>query len=268
MKKEFNKKLMLDNITYLLQNTNKKVGELETEAEVSIGYISRLSKDEKTKPSIEFVVKVANSFNVSIDTLVNINLSECSSTEMYLISFLDKLIKDTKDNKLDWDKESEDLLNRYELEYDINGPYVSHPMLSYETFMEESECDYPNEVSRVIMMSDSFGCNTYINGDCFNLKLKNETKLYLMSISKNVYNSRELNKEAKELWIYTPTLGKSILCSTFRNNNLSDMIENLYKEIEEYQKHPKIKDIYKYAIDAFMRDDLEDDKPDLDDLPF
>jgi len=32
----------------------------------------------------------------------------------------------------------------------MNG-YVDHPLLSYETFYEESECEYPEEVSRVVL---------------------------------------------------------------------------------------------------------------------
>ena len=49
MTEEFNKKIMLDNISFLLNESGKKIGELETEAGVSTGYISRISKDEKTK---------------------------------------------------------------------------------------------------------------------------------------------------------------------------------------------------------------------------
>ena len=47
MSKEFNKQQMLDNITFFLQEFSKKIGELETEAGVSPGYISRITKDEK-----------------------------------------------------------------------------------------------------------------------------------------------------------------------------------------------------------------------------
>ena len=48
----------------------KKIGELEGEAGVSAGYISRISKYGNTKPGIEFIMKVADSFNVCLDTLL------------------------------------------------------------------------------------------------------------------------------------------------------------------------------------------------------
>ena len=49
---EFNKQLMLDNISFLLKESEKKIGELESEAGVSAGYISRISKEGNTKPGI------------------------------------------------------------------------------------------------------------------------------------------------------------------------------------------------------------------------
>ena len=91
MSVEFNKQLMLDNISFMLKEFGKKIGELEAEAGVSPGYISRTSKDDKAKPGIDFIVKVAEALNTSVDTLLNIDLSGLTPTERYLISFLEKL---------------------------------------------------------------------------------------------------------------------------------------------------------------------------------
>ena len=52
MSVEFNKQLMLDNISFLLKEFGKKIGELEAEAGVSPGYISRISKDGPSRVSI------------------------------------------------------------------------------------------------------------------------------------------------------------------------------------------------------------------------
>ena len=45
MTDEFNKQIMLNNISFLLNKFDKRIGELETEAGVSAGYISRITKD-------------------------------------------------------------------------------------------------------------------------------------------------------------------------------------------------------------------------------
>ena len=92
MSEEFNKKQMLDNISFLLQEFSKKIGELEAEAGVSPGYISRITKDEKTKPGIDFIVKTADALNVSVDTLLNADFTKMTSTERYLV----KLLRDRK----------------------------------------------------------------------------------------------------------------------------------------------------------------------------
>ncbi len=262
MTNEFNKQLMLDNISFLLKEFGKKIGELETEAGVSSGYISRISKEGNTKPGIDFIIKVADAFNTSIDTLLNIDLTEMTPTERYLVSFLEKLIKDTLDDKLDWNRESADRLNRAEA--DINGN-SDHPLLSYETFYEESECEYPNQVSRVVFVSNSFDCGTYINGDCYNINLKNGSILYLMDISKSVHRVNDPDAFAKEIWMYTPDTGPSFLCSNRDASPLVSLVDNLYTTVSERMKHPRIKPKLQYVIDSFMKDDVSDDD---DFIPF
>jgi transcriptional regulator with XRE-family HTH domain len=259
--KEFNKQLMLDNITYLLKETGKKIGELETDAGVSTGYISRISKDGNTKPGIDFIMNVADSLNVSINTLLNVDLTAMTPNERYLLSFLKKLNKDTIDDKLDWNRESADQLNRADA--DRNGD-TGHPLLSLETFYEEGETEYPEEVSRVVFVSKSFECKTYVSGDCFNLRLKNGSYLYLMNIQKTIDNFDD-DVFAKEIWMYTPGIGSNFLCSNNVMSPLSDLVEEVYATVSERMKHPKIKKELQYIIDAFMKDDMSDDD---DSIPF
>lgn len=262
MTNEFNKQLMLDNISFLLKEFGKKIGELETDAGVSPGYISRISKEGNTKPGIEFIMKVADSLNTSMDTLLNVDLAELTPTERYLVSFLEKLNNNTLDDKLDWNRESADRLNRAET--DINGN-PDHPLLSYETFYEEGEDDYPNEVSRVVFVSNAFDCRTYINGDCFYLRLKNGSILYLMNISKSVHKVNDPDAFAKEIWMYTPGTGANFLCSNRDTSSLAALVDKLYTTVSERMKHPRIKQEFQYVIDAFMKDDVSDDD---ETLPF
>lgn len=260
----FNKKLVFDNISFMVKAMGKKIGELESEAGVSPGYISRTSKDEKAKPGIDFILKVAEALDTSIDTLVSVNLTDVTPTERYLISFIDKLKSDTLLDKLEWERMSAGSLNR--LEPDRDG-YISHPLFSYETFYEEGECDYPDEVSRVVFPSHSFDCHTYIYGDCFSLRMKNSTILHLMNISKTVHRANDTDAYAKEIWMTKPQVGTQFLCSNRDNSPLAKMVDDLYSIVKEASKHPKIKRDLQYIIDAFMQDDLSDDPSEYD-LPF
>ena len=67
----FDKTRCLTNIYYLARQKGIKIGDLEAEANVSTGYFSRLNKeDNKTVPSIETLLLVADKLGVSVDALV------------------------------------------------------------------------------------------------------------------------------------------------------------------------------------------------------
>lgn len=256
MEDTFNKKILLDNIALLLKKSNMKIGELETAAGVSLGYISRISKDEKAKPGIDFILNTASALNVSVDTLVKVDMTVLTPTERYLVSFLEKLIQDTRADKLDWNRETQDFLNCQQ-EADQYG-FTDHPLFRYETFTED--IDYPQEVSRVIFVSNSYDVNTWIAGDCYNLRLKNGTYLYLMNISKRVHNANDPDAYAKEVWIAPSRFDRQYLCSTNNAAIIASLVETLYTTIKESLRHPRVNKNVRYAIDAFMNDDLEDDE--------
>lgn len=265
MNNGFDNALMFRNITLLVKTLGKKIGELENEAGVSPGYISRTSKEPNAKPGIDFIMNVANALNTSIDTLVNVDLSALTPTEHYLIAFIEKLKADTILDNLNWERESAAALNR--MEFDDFGN-ISHPLFSYETFYRETEVDYPEQVDEIVFVSDSFDCNTFIKKDCFNLRMKNGTTLYIMNICKDVYKKNDVNAFAIELWMHNNQNGAQFLCSDKDDTALSNLIKSLYCTIEEYNKYPKIKPNLKYIIDAYMQNDIEDDSYCDEELPF
>lgn len=257
----FDKKILLENISYLLKEKEMKIGELEAAAKVSTGYISRITKEENSKPGIDFIMNVAEVLNIGMDTLLKVDLSAQTPTERYLISFFDKLIADTTADKLDWGVEKAGTLNR--LDTDINGN-VSHPLFEYETFMEEGESEYPEEVTRVVFPSHSFDVHTTIYGDCYNLRLKNGAFLYLMNICKSVYRVNDPDAFAKEAWLVGADYSIQFLAGTKDDAVLAYLVTHLYAAVAESMKHPKLQKGAKDAIEAFMRDDFTDD----DEPPF
>ena len=266
---EFLKQQLLDNITFCLDSTGKKIGELEKECGVSVGYISRMSKDEKAKPGLDFIINAAEALNISVDTLLFADLGSISPTESYLISFIDKLTKDTEKHELDWEIETPNSLNRMG-HYDDGS--VGHPLVSFEEFYEKGESEYPERMEEVRFVSNAFGCNTFINGNCYNLRLKNGARIYLMDISKSVHRVGDNSAFVCEFWIADKT-GKQFLCDNKTDDYLSKAFDNLFSIVRENMKHPRIKENMKYSIDAFMKGDLTDDVdtsriPTEDELPF
>lgn len=260
--KNFNKTLCFSNIRELLrQNPDVKIGQIEKEAGIRLGYMSRLEKAGNTsEPSMEFIVSAAKLLKVSVDTLISVDLTGLTPTEQYLVNFFDKLKADTLKDKLDWNRESAFNLNR--IERDMDG-FIWHPLFDEETFYEESECEYPNEVTRIVFNSKTFGPKTYITDDCFNLRLKNGTTLYLMDIEKSVHKTTDISAYAKEAWMYVPYKGSQLLVASQNDTPVAPLLEVLISTVKERMEHPKVNNDIMYAIDAFMKDDVSDD-----DMPF
>lgn len=254
---ELNKKLLLSNITFLLEETGKKIGELEKEAGVSTGYISRLAKEENSRPGIDFIIGVAEALNVNIDSLLKSNLSELPPTGLYIFKFLNKLETDTLEDKLYWEKESKTILQQYRADGYGN---VEHPLLSFEVY--NAPCDEGYEERQdVIFISNSYETNTDINGDWFKLRLKNSYYLYLTNISQALYDLNDNDVVAKEIWMVAPQIGKKYICGTKDNKTMAETIENLYAVVTDRMKIPKLEPGLRATIDAFMKDDLVDDPP-------
>ena len=235
----FDRKLLFDNIATLVKRSDLKIGELETNAGVSPGYIARTSKDGTAKPGIEFIIGVAEQLHVSTDLLLKTDLTKMDANATYLIGFVEKLIRDTVENKLYWERETdEDLAN---LERDEDG-YVNHPLF----------IAVPNEYGNpgnVVFNSRSYKYKTKIAGDCFNLKLQNKATLYIMNISALAESSA-----VKEIWIDVPHVGANYLCGTLSGTVFASAIENLYSYVAEELKHPSLRPDLKVIIDAYMND--------------
>lgn len=268
--KNFDKKVCFSNIRELLsKNNDVKIGQIEREAGVRLGYMSRLEKEGNTaEPSMEFIVSAAKLLHVSIDTLISVNLTDLTPTEQYIAKFFDKLKEDTLSDKLDWVRENAVALNN------LASPKfggIVHPLFDEETFYEENGSDYPDGVIRMVFNSKSFGSSTVISDDCFNLRLKNGTTLYLMDIKNGDTSVGFSLPCAKEAWIYVPSKGCQLLVAPQDEPSLVSLLEALFTTVTERMKHPKLNKDVMYAIDAFMNGDLEDDVVGVvsdDEIPF
>ena len=86
----------IKNMKYILDNSSYKIGVIEREAGVCLGYFSRkvqgIEKGRKEQVALGFLNTFAKHVGISMDTLVNVNLEEVIKPLMY-----EKLIKDILD---------------------------------------------------------------------------------------------------------------------------------------------------------------------------
>lgn len=128
--KRFKREICLKNVDYLLAQQNKKLGELEEESGNYPGYLSRMkSGKSNSDPSIEFLMTAAEELNVPLELLVSSDLTEMTSTEEFIMKFLNKVIDNTKKDELRWTRETITELNKLEIERDMDGyEVVPHPL--------------------------------------------------------------------------------------------------------------------------------------------
>lgn len=101
---DFNNGCLVKNITYLLKKYSLRMGDLERLLGISAGYISRTVKENSSKKlSIDVVWKIAELFEISVQKLIEDDLSDLSGNIGMLVDFMDKLKEQTECVEIEWD---------------------------------------------------------------------------------------------------------------------------------------------------------------------
>lgn len=137
--KNFDKKLCLKNIRDLLKDKPEvKIGQIEKDAGVSAGYMSRLEKpDNNAEPSMEFIVTAAKMLDVTVDELIKKRVEEITPAEKYILDFFKNVIEDTYKHEFHWKKERVEYFTRPHNIYDDR--WHDHPLLSYDEKTTDSD---------------------------------------------------------------------------------------------------------------------------------
>lgn len=243
IRKHYDKHLLFNNIRYLLRKNNIKLGDIEKEASVAPGYMSRLDKEfSSAEPSLEFVFTAAKLLNCSIDSLLKIDLSKLSTNEDYILNFLNKLIKETDNDVLTWNVEKYEYLKSFS-----DSDSCDHPLFTIEKF-EDVFFNNTTIINRMIFKSNNYGKNTLIGGDGYNLEMPGNCRLYVMKVKNNTVNC----PASIEIWMYNEKNNTVKPLITTADINLSKVLITLYEKIESSVKRPTIDKDLKSVIDAFM----------------
>ena len=110
-KKSFDKRICFENIRFLLSRESVKLGDIERNAGLTPGYMSRLEKEgNASDPSVEFVVTAAEMLGITVDTLLNSRLTSIPKDEELLIKFFTAVKEDTETGNVVWVKNNLDEL--------------------------------------------------------------------------------------------------------------------------------------------------------------
>ncbi len=239
---DFNNKKLRDNITYLLDKNNIQINTLETVLELSPGYISRtLGTDAKKKLSIDVVCKMANLFQVNIESLLYSDFTEPVKDVKKVSKFLNQLKEDTDGESIHWKR--------------IESSSSESDELFYKWGSEEDRYYCPiTNCSKIVSVNDIFMVEVNI-GIIFLIKGKglfDEDCYDMLQIDKDEYYSSKkvgFKNCSYSLNLITSNLGD-------RSGILNNSFEKLYKSIKLHESDFIISKTANYLIDKFMENHM------------
>lgn len=238
----FDNSILINNIGYLLQKENLKLGEFENLLGLSVGYISRTAKENSGKRlSIDVVWKIAKFFDISVEKLLCVNLSDLKGNTAVLMKFIEKMIKQTESGRLQWE--------------DCGGTdaYLGQEFIDCGLISEENETliyhpDHLNQKMKWIINADIMSTSDF-DEDGKNLVI--------------IPFCREGNDKQHYDFIFTwfarnydiMQWQKVFYANDDISMNLVQASEALYKTIEEFLYDPKLDPATRDIIESYLEED-------------
>ena len=247
----YEKERCLSNIYALAKERGIKIGDLEENAGVSKGYLSRVAKpDYQGSPSIEVLDAMAHHLEVGIDYLVNYDPNALSESEQFVMRFLDKLATRTEAGKLEWRYETAAVLTAGD-DAGVENPLVS---VIEKVSDDRRKREYTHEYTSAI-----YEKRVTVSGNCYHARLpKANAEVYLNKVT---YHSTPRNERLEnftddiiEVYYVSPNIQP--ICSTyFVSDGLKQAVDHLYCLAASSPSRIALSSSLRSAMDAFIKGD-------------
>ena len=242
--KSYDKRQLFQNIRDLASAKSIKLGQIERDAGCQPGYMSRLEKaDNLTDPTVEFIVTAAKELEVPIDLLLFGKFAKLSSTEQYIMKFINQLIKDTVNDEQFWVKDN---INEF-----VANIYQNK--LKQAPFHPTYHCEYdPYEETYSFSYRSAFLPARDITPveNCYYGDLKgSDGRIYIIHCEEKTENS---TNRFFEVYLTRGNNVNPIFCTEQTCDELYTAIAMLYKEIEIAATHVHINEEAKSIIDLYF----------------
>ena len=221
----YEKRRCLENIYSLAKLKNIKIGDLEEQAGVSKGYLSRINKEDSTSsPTVELLDSIARQLGVGIDYLVNFSHEDLTPNEQLVFQFIDKLTRMTLSGKLEWLMETRAILTA------DNADNVVNPLVSIMKERDNEGEVYDTHVYSSAILDDG---NARVSGPCYYAKVKGGATIFLNLVTYTVPNESARfgyveEKGIVEVYLHSGTVQP--ICSTFYvADDIKKAVDNLYE---------------------------------------
>ena len=178
--------LLVQSIRNLCKSNNISISQLENELKFGAGLVSRWVK---SSPSIDKVVDIADYFHVSLDEVVGYH-------NVINDKFLEKLIQQTEDKTIQW--------NKYLTEDSNNLPKQYHENINYEFISQQDAEDFffnHAEISYYVKIQESY-VSLYGTYDHQNILNPSDLKLFIQpNDDANLIEQFYSYEQIKALWL-------------------------------------------------------------------
>lgn len=178
--------LLVQSIRNLCKSNNISISQLENELNFGAGLVSRWVK---SSPSIDKIVDIADYFHVSLDEVVGYH-------NVINDKFLEKLIQQTEDKTIQW--------NKYLAEDSNNIPKQYHENINYEFISQQDAEDFffnHAEISYYVKIQESY-VSLYGTYDHQNILNPSDLKLFIQpNDDANLIEQFYSYEQIKVLWL-------------------------------------------------------------------
>lgn len=245
----YEKQKCLNNIRFLAKAKGINLGDLETGAGVSAGYLSRISKeDSRSSPSIEVLSSFSEKLGVSIDGLVGYDYAGMSPTERYIIDFIERLVDGTYNGTLTWEKESLAVFAKLSVYRDET---TDHPL-------------FVGDDDRAVYNSYfATQPGTKPVAEFYHTALTGGNVLYISKVSYPNTNGHDIELYITQKMEYQHDSHVEPVCATNPTveTTFDTALNRLYDVIHDSCRNVKVNQAVRSAIDSFMNPDDDDGLP-------
>lgn len=255
--KYFNKWRTIKNIRYLLNNSDIKIGDIEREARVASGYISRIAREgSTTDPSIEFLMAISKIFKINISDLLNSDLENESDgftpNEVSVYEFIKQIFMDTNNGTIVWKKYDKENFKEDVIPYEALGADYEHsPFLNHY----EERLNQDNTFDGYVYSFRSWFYDDYkyaISDVVYEGTLRNNSYIVLLPIT--YLSGANLKTSVDEFEVYILKNGKVIpICSTYKAKGcIKNSIIDLYNIVTRFIANINLTSEAKSFIDDYL----------------
>lgn len=243
--KYYDKKILFENIRLLAKEKGIKLGDIERNSGNTVGYMSRLDKENNmSPPNFDFVITASHMLDVSVEKLIGGKLEELDENEELLLKFIKKIKNQTDHRNIYWNKETEKLMNGGE----PFSPQNAHP-LHRGTEGTYIDSDLGLVSGMVSYYSSKFvenGVATVLDAS-YNADLRElGGTVYIVPVKYDAGNCYY------ELYIVNGNRADALCTTKDIKKVINDEIEELYKEIVKGYSSIRLQPDLKNAISKYV----------------